>query len=104
MSGSGKLALRYTVEDNQMAGKKRAVRIGPLDTVGHVVTELGRVYRLARRGELEINQAKSLTYVLREIRCALEASDVERRLEELEEALPSKPWMQDQGAPRHEVH
>ena len=92
------------MKDYQMTGKKRAVRIGRLHTVGHVVTELGRVYRLARRGEMEITEAKSLTYVLREIRCALEASDVERRLEELEEALPSKPWMQDQGAPRHEIH
>ena len=92
------------MKDDQMTENKRIVRNGRLDTVGHVVTELGRVYRLARRGELEINQAKSLTYVLREIRCALEASDVERRLEELEEALPSKPWMQDQGAPRHEIH
>ncbi len=87
-----------------MAGKERAVRIGPLDTVGHVVTELGKVYRLARRGEMDINQAKGFAYVLREIRCGLEAKDVERRLEELEEALPSKPWMQDLGAPRHEVH
>ena len=87
-----------------MTERKRAVQIGRLHTVGHVVTELGRIYRLARRGEMEINQAKSLTYVLREIRCALEASDVERRLEELEEALPSKPWTQDLGAPRHEVH
>ena len=87
-----------------MAGKKRAVRIGRLHTVGHVVTELGKVYRLARRGEMEINQAKGFAYVLREIRCGLEAQDVERRLEELEEALPSKPWMQDQGAPRHEIH
>ena len=87
-----------------MIENKRIVRIGRLDTVGHVVTELGRVYRLARRGEIDMGDAKSLTYVLREIRCALEAGDVERRLEELEEALPSKPWMQDQGAPRHEVH
>ena len=80
------------------------MRIARLDTVGHVVTELGRVYRLARRGEMEINQAKSLTYVLREIRCALEASDVEPRLEELEEAFPSKPWTQGLGVSRHAAH
>lgn len=87
-----------------MAEKKRAVRIGPLDTVGHVVTELGRVYRLARRGELEINQAKSLTYVLREIRCALEAGDVERRLEELEGAIPPEPWSRRPERPSYETH
>ena len=34
-------------------------------------------------------EAKALTYVLRELRCALEAGDIERRLEELEEAAGS---------------
>ncbi len=88
-----------------MAKVKRKVRIGPLETVGHVVTELGRVYRLARRGELEMEKAKSLTYMLREIRCALEAGDVERRLEELEAAFPSQPGMQrGAGVPSHEIH
>ena len=47
-------------------------------------SELARVYRQARRGEMEMADAKSLTYVLRELRCALEASDIERRIEELE--------------------
>ncbi len=65
--------------------EKEKVRIGPLNTVGGVVTELGRIYRLARRSELDMADAKALTYVLREIRCALEASDIERRLEALEE-------------------
>ena len=87
-----------------MIENKLIVRIGRLDTVGHVVTELGRVYRLARRGEIDMGDAKSLTYVLREIRCALEAGDVERRLEELEEAFPSKPWTRGRGMPSHETH
>ncbi len=69
-----------------MPDRKRKVQIGPLSTVGGVVTELGRVYRLARRGEMDMADAKSLTYVLREIRCALEASDIERRIEALERA------------------
>ena len=29
------------------------IRIGPLDTVGGVITEMGRVYRQTRRGELD---------------------------------------------------
>ena len=37
-----------------MIENKRIVRIGRLDTVGHVVTEFGRVYRLARRGEIDM--------------------------------------------------
>ncbi len=63
---------------------KAKVRISKLDSVGGVVTELARVYRQARRGELDMTEAKGLTYVLREIRCALEASDIERRIEQLE--------------------
>ncbi len=72
--------------------KKAKPRIGPLNTVGGVVTELGRVYRLARRSELDMADAKALTYILREIRCALEASDIERRLEALEASNPAGPW------------
>ncbi len=90
-----------------MTKETRKVRIGPLDTVGHVVTELGRVYRLARRGELEMDEAKSLTYMLREIRCALEAGDVERRLEELEATFSTEsvaPWKRSVGMPSYERH
>ncbi len=72
--------------------KKATVRIGRLDTVGGVVTELGRVYRKARRGELDVGDATRLAMVLREIRCALEASDIEKRLEELEAARVVVPW------------
>ncbi len=72
--------------------EKEKVRIGPLNTVGGVVTELGRIYRLTRRGELDMADAKALTYVLREIRCALEASDIERRLEALEASNPAGAW------------
>ena len=82
---------------------KANIRIGPLNTVGGVVTELGRVYRKARRGDMEMGEAKSLTYVLRELRCALEAGDVERRLDELEAVYPSKPWLRGNGVPSHET-
>ena len=63
---------------------KAKIRIGPLDTVGGVVTELGRVYREARRGQLDVGDATRLAMVLREIRCALEVSEFERRILALE--------------------
>ena len=63
---------------------KAKIRIGRLDTVGGVVTELGRIYRQARRGELDVGDATRLAMILREIRCALEASDIERRIADLE--------------------
>ena len=66
--------------------EKAKIRVGRLDTVGGVVTELGRIYRQARRGELDVGDATRLAMVLREIRSALEASDIERRIEELEVA------------------
>jgi hypothetical protein len=68
-----------------MPEAKRNPRIGPLDTIGGVVTELGRVYRLARRGEMDVADATRLAYILRELRCALEAGDIEARIEALEQ-------------------
>ncbi len=63
---------------------KAKIRIGPLSTVGGVVSELGKIYRAARRGQIDVTDATRLTYILREIRCALEASDIEKRLDALE--------------------
>ena len=69
-----------------MAENKRRVRIGHLNTLAGVVSELAKVYRAARRHELDMVEAKSLTYMLMALRSALEAGDIERRLEGLEEA------------------
>ena len=63
---------------------KAEIRIGQLASIGGVVSELAKVYREARRGELEVGDATRLAMILREIRCALESSDVERRITELE--------------------
>ena len=60
--------------------EKPKIRIGRLDSVGGVVTELGRIYRQARKGELDVGDATRLAMILREIRCALEVSDFEARL------------------------
>lgn len=73
--------------------EKAKIRIGPLNTVGGVVTELSRVYREARRGRLELADATRLGSILREIRCALEAGEIERRIDALEARNnPAKPW------------
>ncbi len=72
--------------------EKAKIRIGRLNTVGGVVTELGRVYREARRGSLDLADATRLAYILREIRCALEAGDIERRIEALEASKLVEPW------------
>ena len=69
---------------------KAEIRIGPLITVGGVVSELGKIYRQARRGQLDTQDATRLAFILREIRIALEASDIERRLDALE-AIDTPP-------------
>ena len=67
---------------------KAEIRIGPLTTVGGVVSELGKVYRQARRGQIDTQDATRLAFILREIRVALESSDIEERLERLEGIAP----------------
>ncbi len=64
--------------------KKAAVRIGRLDCVGRVATEMARVYRQMRRGEIDTLDGARLIAALRELRCALEAGDIERRIGALE--------------------
>lgn len=60
------------------------IRIGRLNTLGCVLTELGRLYRHARRDQLDTQKAARLATILKEMRATLEASDIERRLEALE--------------------
>jgi len=69
----------------------RNVRVGPLDTVGRVATELGRLYRVARRGELDKSEAAKLAFILTALRQCLEVSAVEDRLAALEEDRDPTP-------------
>jgi hypothetical protein len=66
---------------------KRKVRIGRLATVGQVAGELGRLYRQARRGEVAVGEASRLATILAAMRQCLEASELERRIAEMETAL-----------------
>lgn len=61
------------------------VRIGRLDTIGGVVTEMARVYREMRRGQTEGQQGERLIRSLTAIRQGLEVSDIETRLNALEQ-------------------
>jgi hypothetical protein len=44
-----------------------------LDTIGGVAAEQGRIYRLAINQKIKTAEAARLTYILREVRCSLEA-------------------------------
>ncbi len=65
---------------------KAEIRIGPLVNSGDVKTEIGRVYRQARRGQLDTSEATRLVYMLRVLLTAIETTDIESRLEALEGA------------------
>ena len=67
-----------------MTEKSRKVRVGPLNTLGGVIGEMGRVYRQMRRDELNTLDGARLVNVLTQIRMAMEAKDMERRIEALE--------------------
>ena len=55
-----------------------------LRDVDAVRREMGRVYRDARRGQMESTEAAKLTYILAEIRRTFEVTVLERRLAALE--------------------
>ena len=56
--------------------EKRKVRIGRLTTVGQVASELGRLYRQARRGDVAVADASRLATILAAMRQCLEASEL----------------------------
>ena len=66
---------------------KRGIKIGKLDRPLAVAAELARLYRHARRGEIDSLDASRLANILTALRHALEASEIEARLTILEDAL-----------------
>jgi hypothetical protein len=66
---------------------KSPLRISYLTTVGGVASELAKVYRQARREQLDITLASKLAGILAILRQVLETADVEKRLALIEEAV-----------------
>ena len=63
------------------------VRVGRLDSVDRVRREAVRLYRDCRQGLLAPSDASKLAHVLDLVRRLVEAGEIERRLEQLEEAV-----------------
>ena len=59
-------------------------RSGPLETVGQVKTELGRLYREAKKGKRDTQDAYRLARILLAILACIQGHEVERRLVALE--------------------
>ena len=62
-------------------------RIGKIATCEQLGLEMRRVYRQARRNDIEIGYAKSLIYILSQIVAVNRDTDIEQRLESLEQEL-----------------
>ena len=60
-------------------------RIGKLLTVRQVCEEYRRVYREARNGRLDMKDARGICWMLKELSFMIRETDLEQRLEALEE-------------------
>ena len=80
-----------TSKNDPPVPKKRAQRVGRLHTVGHMVSEMGKLYRQARKGEINSADASRLASILALMRQGLEASELERRLAALEAGDAGEP-------------
>jgi hypothetical protein len=69
------------------AVRKKPIRVERLDTVGRVITEMGKLYREARRGEIDSGDAARLARILQLLRQGLETADLERRIEAIERSM-----------------
>jgi hypothetical protein len=69
---------------------KAKVRIGRLTSVGMIGVEIGRLYRLARRGDIETIEAYRLASVLSVMAKCLETTEFERRIAEMEAAIAQR--------------
>jgi len=56
-----------------------------LDTLSDCRREMGRVYRECRSGLVETSDASRLTYIISSIAKVIESSDLEARIQKLEE-------------------
>lgn len=68
-------------------GKKGAIALTKLS---HVRTEVAALYREARRGQIDTQDATRLAYLLQILAKIIETGDIERRLELLEAAQQEK--------------
>jgi hypothetical protein len=59
-------------------------RVGRLKTLEDVRAEMGKVYRAARRGELDVSTAGKLGYLLSQLAALVKDTDIEKRIAALE--------------------
>ena len=58
-----------------------------LTTVGHCRSELATIYKMAKEGQIELSDATKFTYILVALGKMIEAGELERRIDEIENQL-----------------
>ncbi len=58
----------------------------PLDTMSDVKREMAKIYREARSGMVDVQDATKLTWCLQAVAKVIETSDLEKRIEALEQS------------------
>ncbi len=71
------------IETLPPAGKPARYRC-PLDSMSDVKREMAKVYREARSGLVDVQDATKLTWCLQAVAKVIEGSDLEKRIEALE--------------------
>jgi hypothetical protein len=62
-----------------------------VSTLGGIIAEAAKVYREARRGELDHTEARSLVWMLSQLRGMVETEALERIEQRLEELAAARP-------------
>ncbi len=73
-----------------MGKQGKVKRIGPLDDVKSVRRELGKLYREARRGDMDTQDLTRFVTALRELKGCLISETFEDRIAALEEAAAKR--------------
>lgn len=79
-----------------MENREKSKRIGPLTDVAGVTRELRKLYREARRGEIDTIDLSRFVAAMREMRASLVVATFEKRITALEEDA-AKRNADDQG-------
>jgi hypothetical protein len=80
----------------EIASHNRGPSIGKLTSVGMIAIEVGRIYRHARRKQIDTITAYRLASVLAVMAKCLEQSQIEQRLDDLEKVLVARDRPQPQ--------
>jgi hypothetical protein len=60
----------------------------PLTTIGGIIAEAAKIYRLARKDRMDHEKARSLVWMLAQLRTMVETQTLERLEKRLEELAP----------------